>query len=49
VFALVLEISLVVAWFIWAHRRQERDRQRQRRVPAKQLQLPFEKDPEVGS
>lgn len=48
-FALTLEFSLVVAWFIWAHRRQVRDRQRTRRVPPSQLRLPFGEDREVGS
>ena len=47
-FALAVEISLVVAWFIWAHRRQMRDERRKQRLPAKQLRLPLEKDREVG-
>ncbi|MEI9896063.1 MAG: hypothetical protein WDN28_19895 [Chthoniobacter sp.] len=46
--ALAVEFSLVVAWFVWAYRRQVRDRQSKRREPAKQLRLPFEKDREVG-
>jgi hypothetical protein len=49
VFALAVEFSLVVAWFIWLHRRQVRDRQRKRRGAATQLRLQFEKDREVGS
>jgi hypothetical protein len=49
VFALAVEICLVAAWFIWAHRRQVRDRERRRRVPATQLRLPLEKDREVES
>jgi hypothetical protein len=48
VIALAVEISLVVAWFIWAYRRQERDRQRKLRLPARQLPLPLEKDREIG-
>jgi hypothetical protein len=47
--ALAVEFCLVVAWFIWLYRRQVRDRERQRRVPLRQLRLPLEKDGEVGS
>jgi hypothetical protein len=48
VIALAVEFSLIIAWFIWAYRRQVRDRDRQRRVPATQLRLPLEQDREVG-
>lgn len=47
--ALAVEFSLVVAWFLWLYRRQLRDRERQRRLPARQLPLPLEQDGEVGS
>jgi len=46
--ALAVEFSLVVAWFIWMHRR-ERGRERARRTRASQMRLPFDKDREVGS
>ncbi len=39
--AFAVEFSLVVAWFLWAHRRQVRDRERKRRVPPSQLRLPL--------
>jgi hypothetical protein len=40
---LLVEFSLVVAIFIWLHRRQMRDRERDRRIPPSQLPL-FEED-----
>ncbi|WP_157447608.1 hypothetical protein [Chthoniobacter flavus] len=40
--ALALEFCVVVGWFIWLYRRQIRDRERQRRVPLRQLPLPLE-------
>ena len=39
--ALALEITVVVAWFIWAYRRQARARRRAHRLPPAQLRLPF--------
>jgi hypothetical protein len=39
--ALAIEFSLVVAWFVWLHRRQVRDRARARRVPLRQMRLPL--------
>ena len=47
--ALAVELSLVVVWFVWLYRRQLRDRDRKRRLPARQLPLPLEQDHEVGS
>jgi hypothetical protein len=44
--ALVIEFSCVVAWFLWLHRRQVRDRDRARRVPRRQMQLVFEQGDE---
>ena len=41
--ALVIEFSCVLAWFVWLHRRQVRDRDRARRVPRRQMQLGLEK------
>jgi hypothetical protein len=54
VIALAVEISLVVAWFVWAYRRQLRERARKRRGPDEQLPLPLDeehvpKDRQVGS
>ncbi len=40
--ALAIEFSLVVAWFLWLHRRQVRDRTRARRVPWRQMRLGFD-------
>jgi len=40
--ALVIEFSCVVAWFLWLHRRQVRDRARARRLPWRQLPLELE-------
>ncbi len=40
--ALVIEFSCVVAWFLWLHRQQVRDRARMRRVPLRQMELGFE-------
>ena len=37
--AVVIEFSCVVAWFIWLHRRQVRDRERARRLPRRQMEL----------
>jgi hypothetical protein len=48
-YALAIELTLVVAWFIWAYRRQERDRAQANRPPPDQLPLPLESDREVGS
>jgi hypothetical protein len=42
--ALAIEFSCVVAWFLWLHRRQVRDRARARRVPWRQMQLGFKQD-----
>jgi hypothetical protein len=39
--ALLIEFSLVAGWFVWLHRRQMRDRERARRVPPRQMRLPF--------
>jgi hypothetical protein len=47
--ALVIEFSIVVAWFIWLRRRQVRDRTRTRRLPMRQMRLEFEDEREVGS
>jgi hypothetical protein len=44
--ALVIEFCCVVAWFLWLHRRQVRDRERLRRVPRRQMRLEFEEDKE---
>jgi hypothetical protein len=44
--ALAIEFSLVVAWFVWLHRRQVRDRARARRVPLRQMRLSFEDESE---
>ena len=41
---LTIEFSLIVAWFLWMHRRQLRDRARARRVPPAQLRLGFDED-----
>jgi hypothetical protein len=41
--ALALEITVVVAWFIWAYRRQARARREANRPPPHQLRLPLEK------
>jgi hypothetical protein len=40
--ALVIEFSCVVAWFVWLHRRQMRDRGWARRVPLRQMRFGFE-------
>jgi hypothetical protein len=48
-FALALEITVVVAWFIWAYRREVRARARAKQPPPAQLPLPLENDREVGS
>ena len=37
--ALVIEFSLVVAWFLYLHRCQVRDRERRVRLPRQQLLL----------
>ena len=42
--ALAIEFSAVVAWFLWLHRGQVRDRARARRVPLRQMRLGFESD-----
>jgi len=47
--ALVIEFSCVVAWFVWLHRRQVRDRARARRLPLRQMRLEFDDEREVGS
>ena len=36
---LAIEFSFIVAWFLWMHRRQVRDRERARRLPPAQLRL----------
>jgi hypothetical protein len=46
--ALALEFSFIVAWFLWLHRRQVRDRRRARRVPLRQMRLDFDDEREVG-
>lgn len=48
-FGLIIEFSLVVAWFVWLHRRQVRDRDRTRRVPPTQLRLGFDEDAGRGT
>jgi hypothetical protein len=48
-YALAFEVTLVVAWFIWAYRRQERAREQANRPPPAQLPLPLGNDREVGS
>ena len=40
--ALAIEFSCVVAWFLWLHRRQVRDRARAMRVPRRQMELGLE-------
>lgn len=47
--ALIIEFSLVVAWFLWLHRRQVRDRDKARRVPLRQMRLELDNDREVES
>ena len=42
--ALALELTIVVAWFVWAYRRQVRGRRNAHRPPPDQLRLPFGKD-----
>jgi len=42
--ALALEFTVVVAWFVWAYRRQTRARREMNRPPPDQLRLPFGKD-----
>ena len=44
--ALAIEFSCVVAWFLWLHRRQVRDRARMRRVPWRQMRLDLKEDKE---
>ncbi len=44
--ALIIEFSCVVAWFLWLHHRQVRDRERARRVPLRQMRLPLEDETE---
>ena len=41
---LVIEFSLIVALFVWLHRRQLRDRDRAQRVRPAQLQLDLDED-----
>ena len=48
-FALALEFSLVIAWFLWAQRRQKQERERARRVPPDQLRLPLDQERELRS
>lgn len=47
--ALAIEFTCVVAWFVWLHRRQVRDRAQARRVPLQQMRLNFDDEREVGS
>ena len=41
---LILEFSLVIALFVWLHRRQLRDRDRAQRVRPAQLNLDFDEE-----
>jgi hypothetical protein len=43
----IIEFSLVVAWFLWLHRRQVREREKSRRVPLRQMHLDLDHDREV--
>jgi hypothetical protein len=47
-YALALELTVVVAWFVWAYRREVRARERAKQPPPDQLRLPFKNDREVG-
>ena len=40
----ICEFSLIVAWFLWLHRRQKREREKSRRVPLRQLHLDLDGD-----
>jgi hypothetical protein len=41
--ALVLELTVVLAWFAWAYRRQQMGRRKGKPPVVDQLPLPFEK------
>ena len=41
---LIIEFSLIVGWFAWMHRRDLRDRDRDRRVRPKQMHLDLEEE-----
>jgi hypothetical protein len=47
--AFAVEFTLVVAFFVWAWRREVHARRQANRPPPDQLRLPFEDDRKVGS
>jgi hypothetical protein len=41
---LIIEFTLVVAWFVWLHRRQLRDRDRAQRIRPRQMDLELDEE-----